>query len=209
MANESSNMKVTPWEVEGLVDYEKLIEVFGVKPISNDVLKLACKTLGSLHFMLRRRIFYAHRDFDVFLNDFNEGKAVALYTGRGPSGYVHLGHLLPWIFTKWLQEKLNLDLYFQLTDDEKFLYHKEFTLKQVSDICYDNILDIIAVGLNPKKTHIIVDSEDISFLYRIAIKVAKKITFSTIKAVFGFTESINIGMTFFPSLQIAVCFLPT
>jgi tryptophanyl-tRNA synthetase len=46
-------------------------------------------------------------------------------------------------------------------------------------------------------------------LYNIAIKVAKHITFSTVKSVFGFKNSTNIGMTFFPAIQAAPCFLPS
>ena len=33
---------------------------------------------------------------------------------------VHMGHLMPWIFTKYLQDKFNSNLLFQLTDDENF-----------------------------------------------------------------------------------------
>ena len=31
-------MKVTPWEVSGHIDYEKLIKEFGLKPINIDIL---------------------------------------------------------------------------------------------------------------------------------------------------------------------------
>jgi tryptophanyl-tRNA synthetase len=43
----------------------------------------------------------------------------------------------------------------------------------------------------------------------LAIRIAKHITFSTVKAVFGFKNSTNIGMTFFPSMQAVPCFLPS
>ena len=44
-------------------------------------------------------------------------------------------------------------------------------------------------------------------LYPIAAEVAKKINFSNIKAVFGFTNDTNIGMIFYTSLQSAPCFI--
>ena len=44
-------------------------------------------------------------------------------------------------------------------------------------------------------------------LYPIAAEVAKKINFSIIKAVFGFTNDTNIGMIFYTSLQSAPCFI--
>ncbi len=203
----SHEPKVTPWEVEGLVDYDKLIEVFGVKRIGEREIELTRKVTGEVHYMLRRRVFYAHRDYDIFLEEYLEGKPLALYTGRGPSGPVHIGHMLPWIFTKWLQDRLRLELYFQVTDDEKFWYRRNLSLEQTNSYAYDNVLDLIALGFNPKLTHVIIDSDDVSYLYKIAAKVAKKITLSTVKAVFGFTDSTNIGLVFFPALQIAVCFL--
>ncbi|MBU7025231.1 MAG: tryptophan--tRNA ligase, partial [Theionarchaea archaeon] len=44
---------------------------------------------------------------------------------------------------------------------------------------------------------------------RIAVQIAKRVTFSTVKAVFGFTNSTNIGMIFFPAIQGVPCFLPS
>ncbi len=202
-------MRVTPWEVEGIVDYSKLVEIFGVKLLSDREIELTREALGEDHYMLRRRIFYAHRDYDVFLRLYMDGRRVALYTGRGPSGPVHLGHMLPWIFTKWLQDRMGIELYFEYTDDEKFLYHREYSLDLVRKYAYDNMLDLIALGFDPRKTHILVDIEDIGYLYGLAVRVAKKVTLSTMKALMGFTDSTNIGMVFYPSLQIAMCFLPT
>ena len=46
-------------------------------------------------------------------------------------------------------------------------------------------------------------------LYSIAAKIAKHTTLSTVRAVFGFGNSTNIGMAFFPALQAAPCFLPS
>lgn len=200
---------VTPWEAEAFVDYEKLIKIFGAKLLTDKEIELLRHYTGEDHVMIRRKVFYSHRDFDVYLNEYGRNRKCVLYTGRGPSGSTHLGHLLPWIFTKWLQEKLELHLFFQMTDDEKFLHGNEKSLEEYNSYAYDNMLDLIALGLNPDKTHVIIDTEDIRYLYPIAVKVAKKITLSTQKSVFGFTDSTNIGMTFYPVLQIAVAFLPT
>ena len=44
-------------------------------------------------------------------------------TGRGPSSEsLHLGHLIPFHFTLWLQKAFKVPLVIQLTDDEKFLW---------------------------------------------------------------------------------------
>jgi len=206
---ESEGVYVTPWEAEAFVDYNKLIKIFGSKPLTESEVELLRSVTGELHLMIRRYVFYSHRDFDRFLEAYKAGIRCALYTGRGPSGHTHLGHILPWIFTKWLQDKMGLELFFQMTDDEKFWHSEGGSLEEYNKLAYENILDLAALGLNPAKTHVIIDSEDISFLYPIAIKVAKKITFSTQRAAFGFTDSTNVGMIFYPTLQISVAFLPT
>ena len=199
---------VTPWEVSGKIDYDKLIKEFGTKPLTDALIKRIEKQAGKSHLFLRRKIFFSHRDLEIVLNEFDKGKEFALYTGRGPSGNTHLGHLVPWLFTKYLQDAFGVELYFQLTDDEKS-FVKDLSLEQTREFAYENALDIIACGFDPKKTHIFLDTEYAKTLYGIAAKVAKKTTFSTARAVFGFTNETNIGLIFFPAIQAAPCFLPS
>ena len=53
----------------------------------------------------QRGIFFSHRDLDLILDNYAAGKPMYLYTGRGPSSEaLHLGHLIPFMFTKWLQD---------------------------------------------------------------------------------------------------------
>jgi tryptophanyl-tRNA synthetase len=207
--NVHKEFKVTPWEVEGEIDYNKLIENFGTQTITPEILMKVKDLIGEIHPMLKLQYFFSHRDFDWILSKYENGDKFYLYTGRGPSGMIHMGHLLPWIFTKYLQDKFNVKLLFQLTDDEKFLYSQDRTMEEIKHYTYENILDIIAVGFDRRKTKIIVDTKHIKHLYPIATELAKRITFSTAKAVFGFSNSTNIGMIGFPSIQAAPCFLPS
>lgn len=198
---------VTPWEVKGEVDYGRLVKEFGLSHLDEKNLKELENQAGELHYFLRRKIFFAHRDMDLLLREVRKGKKFFLYTGRGPSGKTHLGHLVPWLFTKWLQDKFKAKLYFQMTDDEKFLFKPELSLKDTHELALENALDVIAVGFDEKRTEIIIDTDKIDKLYRISLEVAKKITFSTAKAVFGFNNESNIGSIFFTSVQSAPCFL--
>lgn len=196
---------VTPWEVTGNIDYDEIQKKFGTTPIDN-TLKLRIAKHGDLHFMLRRGIFYSHRDLNWILDKYDVGKKFVLYTGRGPSGSTHLGHIMPWMFAKWIQDTFDVPMYFQMTDDEKFLF-KDLTLHDIRNTAYENALDFISLGFDPKKTKIILDTECVKTLYPLALKVAKKITFSTAKAVFGFENSANIGQIFYTSMQAAPAFL--
>ena len=207
--NSKYNFKVTPWEVEGEIDYNKLIAQFGTQPITSEMIERIKQVTGEVHPMLKLQYFFSHRGLDWILNKHEEGERFYLYTGRGPSGMVHLGHMMPWLFTKYIQEKFNSKLLFQLTDDEKFLQIQDRSREEIGYYTYENILDIIAVGFNPDKTKIIIDTRHIKHLYPIATEIAKRITFSTAKAVFGFSNSTNIGMIGFPPIQAAPCFLPS
>ena len=202
-----NEMVVTPWEVRGKVDYERLIREFGTQPLTDELLARVTKHTDSLHTQLQRRIFFSHRGLDTVLDLYEKGTRFVLYTGRGPSGPVHIGHLVPWIFTLHLQEKFNTRLYFQLTDDEKFLIDDEATLKETSKYAYENALDLIALGFKPENTFIIYDVEDIDVLYDITLEVAKRVTYSTARASFGFQDSTNIGWVFWPAIQAAPCFI--
>ena len=203
------DFKVTPWEVKGEIDYNRLIEQFGTQAITQTIIDKVKRFTGDVHPMLKLQYFFSHRDFDQILDKYENGEKFYLYTGRGPSGMVHMGHLLPWLFTKYLQDKFGSNLIFQLTDDEKFLYDQNKTREEINRYTYENMLDIIAIGFDPKKTRIIVDTKHIKYLYPLAIEIAKKITFSSAKAVFGFSNSTNIGMIGFPPIQAAPCFLPS
>ena len=200
-------MIVTPWEVRGKVDYERLIHEFGTLPLTDELLQRIEKHAGGSHLQLRRRLFFSHRDLDTVINLYEEGTKFVLYTGRGPSGPVHIGHLVPWIFTKHLQEAFKTRLYFQMTDDEKFVVDDDAKLKQTTKYGLENALDLIALGFKPENTYIIYDVQDIDMLYDIALEVAKHITYSTAKAAFGFQESTNLGWIFWPAIQAVPCFI--
>ena len=206
---ENGSTRVTPWEVEGRIDYDRLIEVFGTQPISSEILEQFEKITGEVHPMLNLHYFFSHRDLDFILRKVESGEKIYLYTGRGPSGMVHMGHLMPWMFTKYLQDKFGSKLLFQITDDEKFLYSQDRTREEIKRFTYENILDIISVGFDSNNTKIIVDTKHIKHLYPISLEIAKRITFSTTKAVFGFSASTNIGMIGFPPVQAAPCLLPS
>jgi len=207
MTNDDDEMVVTPWETKGKIDYDRLIEIFGTTRISPELKERIYKAAGEKHFLLERELIYAHRDMDWILDEYEKGNKFIIYTGRGPSGHVHVGHLVPWMFTKWLQEKFDTRLYFQLTNDEKFWFTPDLSIEDVKKYTHSNALDLLALGFDPKDTFLLQDLEHIDMMYEIAAQVAKKVTFSTAKAVFGFDNSMNIGGIWYPAMQATPAFL--
>ena len=202
MADES---KLTPWEVSGKIDYGRLVKDFGIKQIDSLLLK-KLETHGKLHSMLRRNFYFAHRDLDLALKEHEQGRGFFLYTGRAPTGPMHIGHLTAFLCTKWFQDTFGANLYIQIPDEEKFLAKRDIDLKTADEWVNDNILDIIALGFDPEKTFIFQNREFAKNMYTPACRIAKKITFSTVRAVFGFTNETNIGHIFYPAMQMVPCF---
>src|SRR6266702_375504 len=194
---------VTPWEVTGEVDYERLIRDFGTQPIAGPLAKRLEEILFDAAYLVRRQVFFSHRDLALVLDDYEKGKGFFLYTGRGPSGPMHIGHILSFYFTKWLQDKFHTNVYIQITDDEKFLEEKRnLSYEDTQKWAVDNILEIAAVGFDPDRTFILQDTEFIGQAYPLILKIARRVNFSTAKSVFGFTGETNIGFSFYPSIQI-------
>lgn len=200
---------ITPWEVSSEfkeTDYDRVANEFGAKLIDDAMIERIRKIAGDVHPFLSHRIFFSHRDLDIALDDYEKGNRFHLYTGRGPSGKMHLGHLLPFVFTKWLQDRFDVDLIVQITDDEKFLF-RDVGEDELEKYTRENVLDILSVGFKPEKTHILIDTKNSGLLYNNAIKVSKHITASSVKAVFGFSDSDNIGKYFFTSIQSVPAFI--
>ncbi|KAK9464415.1 tryptophanyl-tRNA synthetase [Lipomyces arxii] len=213
----SSAQVVTPWEVEGAVvdgkaqeiDYDRLIESFGTKKITEATLERFERVTGHRpHRLLRRGVVFSERDLDDILSRYEQGKPFFLYTGRGPSSdSMHLGHMTPFMFTKWLQDVFDVPLVIEMTDDEKFLFKSELTIEDVKKFTAQNARDIIAVGFDPKKTFIFSDLQYMGgAYYENVVRVSRQITTSTAKSVFGFGDSDNIGKLHFASIQITAAF---
>ncbi|XP_063682480.1 tryptophan--tRNA ligase, cytoplasmic-like [Bolinopsis microptera] len=211
---EIAEQVITPWDVKGEdekgIDYDKLIKKFGSQKISPELLDRFTKITGhEPHHFLRRGIVFSHRDFDHILTLKEQGKPFYLYTGRGPSsGSLHMGHCVPFMFTKWLQDVFDVPLVIQMTDDEKFLW-KDLSLEEANRLAYLNIKDIIAFGFNPEKTFIFCDLDYIpsckEFYWNIA-RIQKCVNFNQAQKIFGFDETSYIGKVSFPAIQAAPSF---
>ena len=201
---------VTPWDVsadEKGIDYDKLIRDFGSHAISPEmVAKFERLTGVKAHPWIRRGIFFSHRDLDMILDNYAAGKPMYLYTGRGPSSEaLHLGHLIPFMFTKWLQDVFKCVLVVQMTDDEKFLW-KYLELEECHRLAGENAKDIIACGFDVTRTLIFSDLDYVGHMYPNILKIEKAVTYNQVKGIFGFDDSANIGKHSFPAVQAAPSF---
>ena len=204
---DSKRAVVDAYKVEGRVDYDLFAKTYGLKLIDEELEKRIKKYAGNLHFLIKRKIFYAHREMGWLLDEYEKGNKFYVYTGRAPSGEMHIGHLLPFVMARWLQEKFRAEVYIQIPDEEKFLAKDAKDPDAIKPLAMDNVLDIIAMGFKPGLTKIFLDTEYAKTMYKQAVRVSKHITFSTMQSAFGFGNDSNIGKIFYTSMQAVPAFL--
>ncbi|KAG5684741.1 hypothetical protein PVAND_013955 [Polypedilum vanderplanki] len=209
--NEEKEDIVTPWDVEGAndsgIDYEKLIKRFGSSRIDDALIERLEKVIKKpVHHFIKRGIFFSHRDLHTLLNLYEQGKPFYLYTGRGPSSEsMHLGHLIPFIITKWLQEAFNVPLVIQMSDDEKVIW-KDLPVEEGIRLSIENARDIIAMGFDIEKTFIF---SNLCYMgqcpeyYKNIVKIEKCVTYNQVKGIFGFIEDDVLGKVGFPAVEAA------
>ena len=193
---------VTPYTVDGTIDYETLLDQFGADRLTPEQ---RARFPGGSHPLVRRDVFYAQRDLDPFLDAATSGQQHSIVTGRGPSGPMHIGHIVPFYFAKYLQDETGALVYIPVSDDEKY-FAKDQSLAEISEHTRQNLRDILAVGFAPERTRIVVDTADADVVYPLATAFAGEVTQATVDATYGDPE--NIGLSFYPAIQAAHLLLP-
>ncbi len=177
-------MNVTPWEVSGKIDYDKLIREFGIKPITN----LPQAFMGNILF--RRKIVFAHRDFEKIIDSIKNKKPFVMMTGLMPTGKFHLGHMILALQMAFYQ-KLGAKIYIAVADLEAYNARQK-SLEELRKNAVDQyLLNYAALGLDLSKCDIYFQSDrssnakKSSAYYRLASNFSRYATFNEFKAIYG------------------------
>jgi tryptophanyl-tRNA synthetase len=180
----SKKAVVTPWEIKGDIDYEKLAKEFGVQ-----TLKELPKIFND-NVLFRRKVIYAHRDIQKILEAVKNKKPWVMMTGLMPSGKFHIGHMMlaqQIIF----YQKLGAQVYVAVADVESYNTRGQ-DLKESKKIAMEEyITNYIALGLKPKNCQIYFQSnrsknaKKANAFYRLQNVLARHATFNEFKAVYG------------------------
>ena len=182
---EEKNSCVTPWEVKGEIDYEKLGKEFGVKPMPENLPASFRENL-----LFRRKIIFAQRDFPGILESIKNKKKFVMMTGLMPSGKFHLGHMLL-VQQMIFYQNLGAKLYVTVADLEAYNTRGK-NLEELRKIAIEQYLtNYIALGLKPKNLDFYFQSErsnvseKANAYYSLASKFSRYATFNEFKAVYG------------------------
>ncbi len=186
--------KINPWESFEVKDYDKLSKDFGIESFSNIL-----KKVPNPHLYMRRGFIFGHKDFNKIIEAINKKQDFAMLTGLMPSGKFHLGHKTIADQMIYYQE-LGAECYITIADIEAYLTrnltHKEMYETAVNEY----LINYIALGLKPKKTHVYFQSEGSKDYMNLSKYVSKKITLNEMKAIYG---DLNPGKIISVFTQIA------
>jgi len=184
MEKGKKEFKVTPWEVSGEIDYDRLVKEFGVSPMKE------LPDVFNKNVLFRRKIVFAHRDIQRILESIKAKKPFAMMTGLMPTGKFHIGHMLlaqQMIF----YQSLGAKIYIAVADVEAYNARGQ-SLEESRKIAVEQyITNYIALGLNPKNCEIYFQSarsknaEKSNAYYRLQNLLARHATFNEFKAVYG------------------------
>jgi tryptophanyl-tRNA synthetase len=169
--------RLDPWSSLEIKDYESLFKEFGLQKFPEKWKK----ELG--HYLFRRNIVIAHRDFQKILERIRENKPFINMTGIATSGKLHFGHkviLDLFIFFK----KLGAKNFFGICDLDAYTSRDTIkTLEEAKRFAVDNLANALALGLSKKDVY--VQSGEERRYYEFAFELSKKITTSEFQAIYG------------------------
>ncbi len=178
------NNEITPWEVKGKVDYDRLIQEFGLQPLR------FLPEAFQKQVLFRRGIVFAHRDFKRIVEAIEQKKPFVMMTGLMPSGKFHFGHKMVADQIIFYQS-LGAKVYVAVADIEAYNTRNP-NMAELREIAIKEYLtNYVALGLDLKKCDFYFQSQrskegkKANAYYSLANMLARHATFNEFKAIYG------------------------
>ncbi len=187
-------MKVTPWEVEGVIDYGRLIKEFGMEDFS-ELLPL----IKNPHPLMRRGIIFGHRDYGRIVDAMNRGEPFAVMSGFMPSGLPHLGHKMTMDEIIWHNSQGGM-AFVGIADMEAHAV-RNLSWEKTRKIGLEYIKAIIALGLN--ENSLIYFQSAHPAVKDLAFELGIEVNWSELKAIYGFNSETSLSKMIVIAVQAA------
>jgi len=185
-------MKITPWEVEGVIDYGRLIQEFGMRPFSELI-----DRLPETSPLIRRGIIFGHRDYERIVDAILNKKPWAVMSGFMPSGLPHFGHKMTMDEIVWHQ-KMGGKAFVAIADMEAHVV-RGFSWEEVKRIGLEYIKSIIALGL--KEDAVIYFQSACSSVRNLAFELSAEVNWSELKSIYGFVPETTLAKMYVTAVQ--------
>jgi len=171
--------RLDPWGDSAIDNYERLRTEFGIES-----LEPLLSRFKNPDRYIRRGIDFGHRDLGKILDAVDNNKPFAVMSGIKPSGVFHLGTKMTadeMIYFQSLSKKATV--FYAIADVEAF-NDNGLSLQESSKIAVQNVADILALGLDPERTIVYRQSEEIRVM-RLATIFSKAVTNNMLRAIYG------------------------
>lgn len=185
---------ITPWEVEGVIDYKKLIETFGMRSFEE-----VLPRIKNPHRLMRRKVIFGHRDYEKVIDALDNKEEFVVMSGFMPSGLPHIGHKMTMEEIVWHQ-KMGGKAFVAIADLEAYVV-RNVSLEKAKEIGMMYVKSIIALGLEEGST--IYFQSAANHVKDLAIDLAKEVNFSELKAIYGFESETSLAKMFITTVQAA------
>ncbi|MEM2726847.1 MAG: tryptophan--tRNA ligase [Archaeoglobaceae archaeon] len=185
---------ITPWEVEGVIDYRRLLEEFGISPFGDQL-----NSIPNPNKLMRRGIIFGHRDYWRIAEAMKNSKDFAVMSGFMPSGAIHFGHKMTMDEIIWHQ-KMGAKAFVAIADMEAHLV-RGLSYEKTKEIGMDYVKSIIALGLE-KDAFVYFQSKN-DKVKNLAYELSAEVNLNEMRAIYGFTGDTQIAKAFVSLIQSA------
>ncbi|MFN3383943.1 MAG: tryptophan--tRNA ligase [Archaeoglobaceae archaeon] len=185
---------ITPWEVEGVISYQRLIEDFGLSDFSE-----LRKSIPNPHRLMRRNAVFAHRDYERILEAMKKKEVFAVMSGFMPSGEIHFGHKMTMDEIIWHQ-KMGAKAFVAIADMEAHLV-RGISWEKTRELGMKYLKSIIALGL--EKNAVIYFQSKNWLVKDLAYELSSEVNFNEMRAIYGFTGETSVSKAIVSLIQSA------
>ena len=184
--------KIDAWGSVKIDNYQHVFKEFGLTEFTDYDL---CD-----HYLFKRKIIIAHRDFDKYKLAIKNKKKFLQMTGIACSGDLHFGHKVDVDFFLLFRD-LGAKSRFGIADIDGYVSRPDSkvpNMKAAKDVAVRNAADAIALGVKPEEIY--VQSRKSPEYYQFAFEISKKITQNAFNAIYG---HVDLGKVSAVLLQVA------
>ena len=181
LAGESSvdKERLDPWGTGAVKDYSRLQSEFGIEPVAPLLPRFK---KPSPH--LSRGIDFGQRDLGRILDAVDKNKPYAVMSGIKPTGDFHLGTKMTADDMVYFQSLSKKGTVFYAIADVEAYADNGLSFELTSKIATRNVADILALGLDPDRAVVYLQSEELKVM-QLGTVFSRGVTNNMLRAIYG------------------------
>jgi len=168
-----------PWGSSTIKDYSRLQDEFGIEPVAP-----LLSRFKKLSHHLSRGIDFGQRDLGRIADAIDNSKPFAVMSGIKPTGDFHLGTKMTADDMVYFQSLSKHSTVFYAIADVEAYCDNGLSFGETSKIAVKNVADILALGLDPSRALVYLQSEEMRVM-RFATIFSRGVTNSMLRAIYG------------------------